>query len=390
MGPSGTKKILTKIFELYKRDFDDSLRGIVPGQWSLFILNKSSKKYWGYINPHVDENRPCAYLIEEVEREYENPWDFLENKLEASLNKRNRFSDYKDNSRLVYGHIDDLPGLIADSYVNCIIIQINTAGMDSFRQNISSWFEEKFPNKQVILLDNEKYRKGESLPSFEITQNLPSEINILENNLRYSISMSKKQKVGYYYDHRINRRKAAEVTNLIARKDLKALDLFCYIGSWGMNLLCSNVESVEFVDQGDFEDEIKSNLKLNDFENRGNFVRKNVFNYLKENKEKAFDVICSDPPAFCKSKKEKRRAIDGYTKLHRGCLSLLNKDSIFIACSCTHYVSHEEFQTSVAQAANSLGRKIQLIDIGMQGYDHPIKSTYTKESYLKYYAYYVE
>ena len=228
------------------------------------------------------------------------------------------------------------------------------------------------------------------LPVFESSANEPDMIQIKENNLLYEVSKKNKQKIGYYYDHRENRYRATKLISYLKRKEIKGLDLFCYIGSWGMNLLSSGVSHVDFVDQGNFAIELDRNLVLNKFEGKGDFHRASVFEYLKQNKASRYDIICSDPPAFCKSKKDKRKAIDGYHKLHKLCLDLLNPNSIFLACSCTHYVDHSEFQQTVIQAAKQSKRKIQLLDIGIQGYDHPIESTDDKESYLKYYAYYVE
>lgn len=390
VSPRGTKKLLVNNFELYKNDFEDSLKGLTPGQWCQFQLNKNSKLFWGYINPFVEDNRPCAYIIEEYKEDIEDPWTYIESNLNRAINKRMEWEEYQDNSRLVYGAKDKLPGLIVDSYKNSVIIQINTAGIDTFRDKILNFLKNKYPAKECVLLDNPIYRKGEVLPEFESTSHNLNKLEINENNLKFEIDWSKKQKVGYYYDHRINRKKAAEICKNLKRDRLKGLDLFCYVGAWGLNLLNSNIKYVDFVDQGDFQAEIETNLRLNGFSGQGFFHRANVFEYLKENKDERFDVICSDPPAFCKSAKEKRRAIDGYIKLHRYCLGMLNKKSIFIACSCTHYVNHQEFQQTVEQAAKQVDRKIQLIDVGMQGWDHPITNLENKESYLKYYAYYVE
>lgn len=387
LSQNGAKKILKRNYELYKNDFDQSLKSLTPGQWCAFEIEQKQKVFFGYINPHVQDNRPLAYIV--TESIIEDPWSFIEKKLDVSLARRSNVFGYGDNARLVYGKQDSLPGLIVDGYRNCVFIQINTAGIDQFRENIQKYFERNFPAKEILFLDNESYRKGEGLPFYELENLKIDSIDVVENELNYSVRINKKQKIGYYYDHRINRVKAQQSLKFLQRKHLTALDLFCYIGSWGMNLLKSDVEHVTFVDQGDFEYEIQKNLKLNGFSEQGIFERSDVFGYLKQKKAK-FDVICSDPPAFCKSKKEKQRAIDGYTKLHRLCLEHLEANGLLFACSCTHYVNHEEFQQSVINAARIANRKIQLIDIGMQGYDHPIESEYGQESYLKYYAYYVE
>jgi len=382
---NSSKKIVQGKRELFLSDFTNSLRGHTPGEWSYFFNSKKNEKFIGYLNPHVENNRPCAYVIERI-IEVQDIWAYIQNNLDKAIEKRFNLFNYGKNSRLIYGQEDLLPGLIVDSYDNCAFLQINTAGIDKYREQIQSYLKEKIKT-EVYFLDNESYRKGEVLPTFDVIKR-EENISILENDLKYEIRNSVIQKVGYYYDHRINRDKAAQMTKFFNRK-LTGLDLFCYVGSWGLNLLKANTSYVDFVDQGDFQIEVEKNLTLNAMKERGKFHRSDVFNYLKQT-DKKYDVICSDPPAFCKSKKEANRAKDGYIKLHTLCLKNLNPKSLFIACSCTQYVGHEDFQQTVLEAAKRSGRGIQLIDIGMQSFDHPIKETNGKNSYLKYYAYYVE
>lgn len=390
LSPQGAKKVIKGISELYKADFESNIKPLIPGEWACFVNEKKQIFYTGFVNPLVENNRPCAYIIENGKSSLSGI-EIIKERIELALERRTVFPDYNDNARLVYGIEDSLPGLVVDSYSNILIIQINTAGMDLYRKEIETIFTDKFPQKQIYLLDNEKYRIGEMLPVFERPE-IKENIEIKENDLDLSVSNENLQKVGYYYDHRENRRRMRELLKRLNIDKEKGMDLFCYVGSWGLNLLKAGCKSVQFVDQGNFANDIEKNLKQNGFENSGTFEREDVFKYLKnlKNKGETFNVICSDPPAFCKSKKEKQRAYEGYVKLHRSCLSLLDKKSLFIACSCTHYVDHSEFQKSVVEAAKLEKRNINLVDIGIQGIDHPIKTTEDKGSYLKYYAYIVE
>ena len=122
------------------------------------------------------------------------------------------------------------------------------------------------------------------------------------------------------------------------------------------------------------------------------FFTENVFDFVKEAKknEEKFDIICSDPPAFCKSKKDERKAYEGYLKLHKNLFEILDEGSILVACSCTQYISWESFQKNIEEAAISKNRKIQLLDCGVQGFDHPTTNLTNKNTYLKYLAYRVE
>lgn len=391
LSKEGAFKVLKGTPDLYYSDILGNIKSCIPGEWVILNNQKKNIKYIGYVNPLVNNSTNVGYILTKLTDEFVDEESFLTKYLEKAIHKRNLFEGYKENSRLVYGSADELPGLIVDSYVNYVIIQINTAGMDRHREFIKSFLESKFPSKKIIILDNLKYRERELLPQYE-TDRLTENLEIIENNMSYSISPKNLQKVGYYYDHRENRNRASRLIRSMDRKFEKGLDLFSYVGSWGLNLLSAGCANIKFVDQGDFSKEIAASLKLNNYENAGTFYREDVFNFLKKEviQGNKYDLICSDPPAFCKSKNEQRKAYEGYLKLHKNIFNLLEKDSVFIACSCTYYIDFETFERNISEAAMLTGRKIQLIDIGIQGHDHPTKKLIDKNTYLKYFSYLVE
>ncbi|MBF0208869.1 MAG: class I SAM-dependent methyltransferase [Oligoflexia bacterium] len=186
----------------------------------------------------------------------------------------------------------------------------------------------------------------------------------------------------------------------------KGLDLFSYVGSWGMHQLRSGVAKVDFVDQGDFSGAIKLNLENNGFSTeRGEFFREDVFRFLDRlPKDDFYDVVVADPPAFTKSGKGKDKALAGYAKLYEKIFKIINKEAILAACSCTNYVTLEELDSIIQQAfrknynvergnvaRNNVRRlsKLQLLEIGIEGPDHPVASLGDRTHYLKYLAYFV-
>ena len=390
LSKDGAQKLLKGSKELYPRDLSESVKSCIPGEWIYLKNSKKNIHYLSFVNP-LTINTPIAHILCEGQYDQKTDIEILLELMNISIKKREFYKGYENCSRLVYGNSDNIPGLIVDSYLNCIVIQINTAGVDRFREEVRGFFRDKFSSKKIYLLDNEKYRERESLPIYE-KEVIEENLKILENDLNLIVEKGSVQKVGYYYDHRENRDRAVKLLSKLNKKFEKGLDLFSYVGSWGLHFLKSNVSEVTFVDQGSMENSINENLRLNDFGERGHFIRKNVFEYIKEakNNGETFDIICSDPPAFCKSKKDERKAYDGYLKLHKNLFDILNPESILIACSCTQYVSWESFQKNIEEAALQKNRKIQLLDIGVQGFDHPTTNLNNKNTYLKYLAYKVE
>jgi 23S rRNA (cytosine1962-C5)-methyltransferase len=379
--------------ELSAKDVEEIPKSITPGEYVFLIDESIRKKYLAYINPHSDSFTNIRVLkIFPIELKVTDKELLVKETLKSfilnAVEKRLVFKDYTNGCRLVYGSSDSLPGLIVDMYQDHILIQINTAGLDKYREEIKAIFTEKFPNKKSILFDNVEYRKHEVLPVHE-NEVISEDLKVLENDLQYLIKKDSLQKIGYYYDHRENRQKLFHMLAKLNVKLESGLDLFSYVGSWGLHMLKAGVMHVDFVDQANMENNITTNLQLNNFESRGVFYRKDVFKFLDEliENKKTYDVIVSDPPAFTKSEKNKHTALLGYEKLHLKALKLVKNGGFFVAASCTHYVDLNELDKTVQEAGMKCGVELQLIDIGSQGIDHPMRGFKDKSFYIKYLLY---
>lgn len=386
LNKTGINKVKSHHKELKPLDFVSSIKAVHPGEWCIVV--GADLRYIGFINPLIEEQFTCCYLLEEHTKEV-TPLSIITSRIEAAYNKRSRINEYLDGCRLFYGVSDGLPGLIIDTFENVNIIQINTAGIDKYRDDIKNVVTQ-LTQKESFLLDNHQYRAKEFLPVFE-KENVP-DINITENSLKYQLRSEVLQKVGFYYDHRENRRQLKSLLERLKKKYNLGVDLFSYLGAWGVTALSAGCEKMMFVDQGSFEKETELSLSLNGFAGRGDFYRKDVFKFLDEKISEGtlFDLILSDPPAFAKSLNQKKQALEGYTKLHRKVFKLLAKDSLVAFSSCTHYVSHDEFLKNIQDTAHKENRKIQLLYTGLQGWDHPVVSLSDKSNYIKSYFYLVE
>jgi len=388
---TGFNKLKSHQKELKVIDFEDSIKSIPPGEWCIYSSPTSDEAWVGFINPNIQDKFACAQVLTSLPKGASTfePAIFIKECLAKAYHKRLMFKGYDKGSRLFYGTSDGLTGLIIDHFENASVIQINTAGIDRYRDHIQKALSE-ITGVPAFLLDNAKYREKESLPSFE-NEPLP-DLKIIENDVEYSLRSDIIQKVGFYYDHRENRIQLQQLLNRMTFKPDKGLDLFCYAGAWGLNALKAGVPWVEFVDQGNLQEEVMNALKLNGLVDRGLFHRNDVFKFLDEaiSKNRKFDLILCDPPAFAKSVQQKPQALEGYSKLHRKVMRLASPLAICTFSSCTHYISHEEFQKNILDAANKEGRKIRLLYCGMQGWDHPVSSLDDKANYIKSYFYILE
>lgn len=372
-------------------------KGLRPGEWVIIEDQHAKKNYIAYINPYAESFYKIKILKEDVQKKYNVKSDeetlareIIIDHLNTAFKKRDLFLDYSHGARLVYGMNDSLPGIIVDKYEKYIFAQINTAGMDRFRDLIKGEIEKYYPKQKVLFFDNPEYRKAEVLPIHE-PEKIAEDLDVLENGLKYKITQQVMQKIGYYYDHRENRSKLAGLLKRTAVSKKTGLDLFSYVGSWGLHMLSAGVEHVEFVDQGNMEEVTNSHLQMNGFSGRGKFIRSDVFKFIDGaiaagNK---YDVIVSDPPAFTKSEKNKLMALQGYEKLHLKAMKLLNDQALMVVASCTHHVNYEELDKTVQDAAIKNSQKVHLLDLGAQGFDHPFSGFNDKSFYIKYLVYFV-
>ena len=389
LAKNGINKLRANQTELKSADFEDSIKPLPPGEWCVF---RSGDEQWvGFVNPMIDEKYSCAHVLQKVSAQDINmfsPEVLIKSKIKKAFEKRQRFSDYHDGARIFYGASDGLPGLIIDLFTNASIVQINSSGVDRYRDLVKSEVAT-LTNKPAILLDNDKYREKEFLPVFE-KEAIP-DLSISENGIKFHLRSEVIQKVGFYYDHRENRRQLTSLLERMKNYD-HGVDLFCYAGAWGLAALKAGTKAVSFIDQGDFFREIEEGLNLNGFSGRGDFKRTDVFKYLDQclSESKTFDLILCDPPAFAKSMSQKKDALEGYSKLHRKVFKVARPGALIAFSSCTHYVDHQEFQKNILDAAHRENKKVQLLYCGMQGFDHPVSSLEDRSNYIKSYFYILE
>jgi 23S rRNA (cytosine1962-C5)-methyltransferase len=366
----------------YETDLTESIKSCTPGEW--IHVKIQNKLTLGFVNPFAQKSKVTI-----LHGNADSVEEYIDQKIYSAVNKRQLFG-YKGGSRLIHGFADGLPGVVADEYRNIIILQINSAGFDLYRGLIRDKLVD-LVSKDVIFLDNETYRKNEGLPIYD-TPELPSEIEIDDMDIKYEMPSDVLQKVGYYYDHRENRLKFEKLLTRFDKKFAKGVDLFCYIGSWGLHGLKAGVVEFTFVDQANMESVVMKNCEINNFSQKGSFVRSDVFKFLTDavEKQEKYDVIVCDPPAFNKSAKNKKQSLVGYKKLYSSIMKIISEKGIVVAASCTQNITIEELDSVVGQAAGEKGKRVQLLDLGIQGMDHPIDSLKSKSNYIKYLCYIVE
>jgi 23S rRNA (cytosine1962-C5)-methyltransferase len=205
---------------------------------------------------------------------------------------------------------------------------------------------------------------------------------VIEDGLEFSVPLAEGQKTGWFFDQAANRRALTKYV----RKGAKVLDVFSYVGAWGVRAAKGGASEVICVDSSATALELAAkngeNNRLKISTRKGD-----AFDVLEQlAKEGArFDVVIVDPPAFAKRRKDLPKALAAYKRLNQLAMLLLASDGILVSCSCSYHVSLEELQEAIAKAARATEKHVQILELGGQAPDHPVHPAIPETRYLKAY-----
>jgi len=315
------------------------------------------------------------------------PW--LATRIRAALSLRERLYA-KPYYRLVYGESDGLPGLVVDRYGSACVVQIGTAGMERLKPQIQEALIQVLRCEALLFKNDSSAREMEGLPSYvEAAMGKFGETGqVFEDDLEFRVPFAEGQKTGWFFDQAANRRALPKYV----RKGARMLDVFSYVGAWGVRAAHSGASEVLCVDSSAAALELaSSNAERNRIHERSGgklaTVRGDAFDVLEDlvKKRSRFDVVVIDPPAFAKRKKDLPKALAAYKRLNQLAMQVIADDGILVSCSCSHHVSPEDLQDAIAKAARTADKHLQILEFGGQAPDHPVHPAIPETRYLKAY-----
>jgi 23S rRNA (cytosine1962-C5)-methyltransferase len=366
---------------VYSNEVDSAatpMSGFAPGE--LVRLEDARGQPFGlaYVNPH---SLICARILS---RRAAGRFDTaaLARRLESALRLRQALYS-APYYRLVYGESDALPGLVVDRYGALLVVQITTAGMERLRAEVIAALVDLVAPEAIVLRNDTPARELEHLESYVevLVGEVPERTIIEENATRFEISLLAGQKTGWYFDHRANRER---MRRYVAGK--RVLDVFSYVGAWGVQALTAGADTVTCIDtSASALSQAQRNAALNGVGDKLAVVAGDAFDALKSlvRERERFDVVVLDPPAFVKRKKDLKEGAQAYRRLNALALQLLDSDGILISSSCSYHMSRELLLGEIRQAGQRAARALQILEQGHQAPDHPVHPAMPETDYLK-------
>jgi len=352
------------------------LSAFEPGARCRVINDRGRFLGHAYVNPHA---LICARLLNR-DPGVAPDRALLQERLRRALALRERLYE-KPFYRLVHGESDGLPGLVLDRYGGVIIGQIGTAGMEAMKEDLRAAIATVLEPDCLIWKNDSQARQLEGLESYVETAagSPPDRIWLEENSVRFCVPVGAGQKTGWFYDQAANRRALLKYV-----PGRRVLDVFSYLGAWGLAAARAGAAEVLCVDAS------APALELLQESARENSLsvatrRGEAFALLESLRDAAeqFDVVVVDPPAFIKKRRDAAKGQAAYRKLNQLAMQLLPPDGILVSCSCSYHLADADLLNAIQQAGRHLGRFVQVLESGTQSPDHPVHPAIPETRYLK-------
>ncbi|MGH8125590.1 MAG: class I SAM-dependent rRNA methyltransferase, partial [Rhodanobacteraceae bacterium] len=332
----------------------------------------------GYVNPH---SLICARL---VVRGVEHALDagLLTHRLRVALALRERLYA-EPYYRLLYGESDAVPGLTLERFDDVVVAQATTAGIERLKPQVEAAVRKVLNPRALIWKNDAGIRALEGLMNYADVGfgEPPGALVVREGGLEFSVDAIGGQKTGWFYDQRTNR---DALTPFV--KGARVLDMFAYLGAWGLRAAAMGAREVVCVDSSASAVKlIERNAAHNGLADRVGAERADAFEFLKSLRERRehFDVVILDPPAFVKRKKDLKEGALGYRRINELAMQVLERDGILVTCSCSYHMPRPALLDAIQKGARHLDRGVQVLQQLQQAPDHPVHPAIPETEYLK-------
>ncbi|SBS35153.1 Ribosomal RNA large subunit methyltransferase I [Marinomonas spartinae] len=285
--------------------------------------------------------------------------------------------------RLVFGDSDGLSGLVVDRFADILVIQISTAGMERLKNEIVEALQEVIKPSAILLKNDGKMRQIEGLDTYveEAFGTVPELVFLQENDVLFQAPVWDGQKTGWFYDHRENRKTMQGFCD-----GKRVLDVFSYVGGWGVQAAAAGATDVTFIDASESAlSHVDENLKLNQYEGDANLMHGDAFDAMQSliDDKARFDVVVMDPPAFIARRKDIKAGEGAYHRANQLAMRLVAKGGVLVTGSCSMHLETNRLHDIVRSNSRQLERFSQLIYRGTQAPDHPVHPAIEETEYLK-------
>lgn len=311
--------------------------------------------------------------------------DFWKAQLKEAYSKRqNLINKGITGYRGIHGENDSFPGLILDVYAKVGVLKVYSNIWKPYLEVLMEEIQSLYNLETIVIRFSRKIQQKNTFPYQEgdvIGEPLTDEkVEFEEYGVKYYAYTQSGHKTGFFLDQRPNRLWVQQNA-----KGKKVLDVFSYVGGFGIHALkggAANLTSVDISQQA--MDVAKENIELNALDlSKWTPIADDAFVALEKliEQNELFDIVIIDPPSFAKQASEVASASNQYERLARLGRNLVTPNGTLILGSCSSRISLEAFEDIHRHAGINPMNDWKYLHFTLHDDDHPIG--FAESNYLK-------
>lgn len=307
------------------------------------------------------------------------------------------FAEEATNSyRAMHGASEGRPGWYLDRLNDRLLVTTDKNPMASIteKNELENWSRHfncrAVYHRPLTRISGKSGATGASATRI-IGADCPDEFEILENGLRYVLSLKEGASFGLFLDQKDNRRRllhrhvAANLMPFPEDGRPEVLNTFAYTCGFSLCAAKAGARTTSIDLSKNYLEWGKRNFSLNGLDlQQHDFIYGDVFDWGKRlaKKNRQFDLIILDPPTFSRSKESGTFRVESdYGRLVKAVLPLLKKTGVLFASTNAATIKPEEFLKVLQGAIHSCQRIIRQTHFFPQPPDFPISRE--EPGYLK-------
>ena len=353
----------------------------VPGAWARVLSHAGETLGYGDFSPQSAIRVRLLAFGKELPSD-----DWLFQQVGRAVARRTAdplLSD-TDGLRLVNAEGDDLPGLVADSYADQIVVKLTSPGMAARRVAVAAALRQAtgaaagFERADAVAARREGFPARQA-PLWGETPGEP--LWIRERGRRYAVDVVHGQKTGFYLDQR----DARDLVERLAR-GRRVLDLFAYTGGFAVAAARGGARGVTGVESSAEALALaRRNFEANAPGAAAEWIQADAFQYARQAAGapgEGYDLIVVDPPPLARSRRDVDRAARAYKDVLLHALRACRPDALLLTFACSHHVGPELFRKIAFAASLDAGRSVQVLRQLGAAADHPVSIDHPEGAYL--------
>ncbi|HLE62149.1 MAG TPA: class I SAM-dependent methyltransferase, partial [Pyrinomonadaceae bacterium] len=207
---------------------------------------------------YSDRSEITLRLLTRSDQQIDGQW--WRRRIRGAADRRQKISESSNAYRLLNSEGDLVPSLIIDRYDDVLVLQTLAQGSEAIKPTLVEILVEEFSPRAIVERNDLRVRELEGLPmvSGTLYGELPEELEITQNGVRFVVSPLGGQKTGSFLDQRENRLAARALAHG------RALDSFTFTGAFAIYLagVCESVLGIDI--SAEAIDKARRNARLND------------------------------------------------------------------------------------------------------------------------------